>query len=62
MGHLPISGPDGPLAQLADCKLKTKRFFHINNSNPIWDEQSLAHRMIRDAGWDICHDGLVFEI
>ena len=62
MGHLPISGPDGPLAQLAHCKLKTKRFFHINNSNPIWDEQSLAHRTIRDAGWDICHDGLVLEI
>jgi pyrroloquinoline quinone biosynthesis protein B len=62
MGHLPISGTDGPITQLAHCKLKTKRFFHINNSNPIWDEQSLAHRTIRDAGWDICHDGLVFEI
>ena len=62
MGHLPISGTDGPIAQLAHCKLKTKRFFHINNSNPIWNEQSLAHRTIRDAGWDICHDGLVFEI
>jgi pyrroloquinoline quinone biosynthesis protein B len=62
MGHLPISGGDGPIAQLSHCKLKTKRFFHINNSNPIWDEQSLAHRTIRDAGWDICHDGLVFEI
>ncbi len=62
MGHLPISGTDGPIAQLAHCRLKTKRFFHINNSNPIWDEQSLAHRTIRDAGWDICHDGLVFEI
>ena len=62
MGHLPISGPDGPLAQLAHCKLKTKRFFHINNSNPIWDEQSPAYQTIRDAGWDICHDGLVLEI
>ena len=62
MGHLPISGTDGPIAQLAHCNLKTKRFFHINNSNPIWDEQSPAHRTIRDAGWDICHDGLVFEI
>lgn len=62
MGHLPISGTDGPIAQLAHCNLKTKRFFHINNSNPIWDEQSPAHRNIRDAGWDICHDGLVFEI
>ena len=62
MGHLPISGTDGPIVQLAHCNLKTKRFFHINNSNPIWDEQSLAHQTIRDAGWDICHDGLVFEI
>ena len=62
MGHLPISGTDGPIVQLAHCNLKTKRFFHINNSNPIWDEQSLAYRTIRDAGWDICHDGLGFEI
>ena len=62
MGHLPISGSDGPLARLAECPLQTKRFFHINNSNPIWDPQSDAYQRIRSAGWDICHDGLVLQI
>ena len=62
MGHLPISGSDGPLARLAECPLQTKRFFHINNSNPIWDPQSDAYRRIQSAGWDICHDGLVLQI
>ena len=62
MGHLPISGPDGPLVRLAECPLQTKRFFHINNSNPIWDPQSDAYQRIQGAGWDICHDGLVLQI
>ena len=62
MGHLPITGSDGPMVRLADCALKTKRFFHINNSNPIWDSQSEAYQTIRTAGWDICHDGLVLSI
>ena len=62
MGHLPISGTDGPIIRLAKCDLKTKRFFHINNSNPIWDDQSVAYKTIQNAGWDICHDGLVLEI
>ncbi len=62
MGHLPITGSDGPMVRLADCALKTKRFFHINNSNPIWDSQSEAYQTIQTAGWDICHDGLVLTI
>ena len=62
MGHLPISGADGPLIRLANCKLKSKRFFHINNSNPIWDKQSDAYHTIQSAGWDTCHDGLALTI
>lgn len=62
MGHLPISGTDGPIIRLANCHLKSKRFFHINNSNPIWDPQSDAYKTIHRAGWDICHDGLVLDI
>ena len=62
MGHLPISGADGPLIRLANCKLKSKRFFHINNSNPIWDKQSDAYQAIQIAGWDTCHDGLALTI
>ena len=62
MGHLPISGTDGPITRLAKCELKTKLFFHINNSNPIWDKTSEAYRAIQNASWDICHDGLVLKI
>ncbi|MGB1967273.1 MAG: pyrroloquinoline quinone biosynthesis protein B, partial [Litorivicinaceae bacterium] len=62
MGHLPISGADGPLIRLANCELKSKRFFHINNSNPIWDKQSDAYNTIQSAGWDTCHDGLALTI
>lgn len=62
MGHLPISGSDGSLAQLAECPLQTKHFFHINNSNPIWDPKSDAYQNIQRAGWDICYDGLVLQI
>ena len=58
MGHLPISGPDGSLAQLASLRRPRKVYIHINNTNPILDEDSAQHRQVRDAGWEIAEDGM----
>lgn len=62
MGHLPITAPDGPLIELAFAHSTRKLFFHINNTNPIWDTQSTAFRTIADAGWDVSHDGMVIPL
>jgi pyrroloquinoline quinone biosynthesis protein B len=62
MGHLPISGPGGSLERLAALRGPRKVFVHINNTNPILDEDSGAYRAVREAGWEVAHDGTTIEL
>jgi pyrroloquinoline quinone biosynthesis protein B len=62
MGHLPISGEKGLLRQLADLKTPNKFFIHINNTNPILDEDSPQYREVRAAGWEVALDGIEFNL
>jgi pyrroloquinoline quinone biosynthesis protein B len=62
IGHLPLSGADGLLAQ-CNVPIKGRRvLIHINNTNPILDEESPENREVRDAGWEIAYDGMSFEV
>jgi pyrroloquinoline quinone biosynthesis protein B len=58
MGHLPIDGPGGSLASLKDLSNIRKIYTHINNTNPILQEQSSERRAVEDAGWEVAWDGL----
>jgi pyrroloquinoline quinone biosynthesis protein B len=59
MGHRPLDGVDGMLALLAGLPPSTRKvLIHINNTNPILDEDSAEHRRVRDAGVEIAHDGM----
>jgi len=58
MGHLPVSGSGGSLEHLAALPRARKIYIHINNTNPILDEESMEHRMVRDAGWEVAWDGM----
>nr|WP_257031082.1 pyrroloquinoline quinone biosynthesis protein PqqB [Edaphobacter lichenicola] len=58
MGHLPIHGPEGSLATLKDLVSTRKIYTHINNTNPILQEQSSERRTVEDAGWEVAWDGL----
>ena len=62
MGHLPIGGPGGSLEQMASLKGPRKIYIHINNTNPMLDEESPQHRQAREAGWEIAEDGWEFEL
>jgi pyrroloquinoline quinone biosynthesis protein B len=62
MGHLPLSGECGSLAQLRGIQCARKIFFHINNTNPILDESSEAFAQVRDAGWEVAQDGMEIEV
>ena len=35
---------------------------HMNNTNPVLDEESLASRAVRDAGWEVAYDGMELEL
>ncbi len=62
MGHLPISGPGGTLERLAKITRPRKIYYHINNTNPILDEDSPEHRAVSEAGWEIAYDGMVVDL
>ncbi len=62
MGHMPVSGPDGSLTQLAQLERPRKVYIHVNNTNPILDEDSPEHRSVREAGWEVACDGMEFEL
>ena len=58
MGHLPLSGSDGLLAQFPAEAKSRKILVHMNNTNPILDEGSAEHRAVRDAGFEVAYDGM----
>jgi pyrroloquinoline quinone biosynthesis protein B len=62
MGHLPLSGPGGLLEQFPAGAKCRRVLVHINNTNPILDEDSLEHRAVLDAGFEIAYDGMEFEL
>jgi pyrroloquinoline quinone biosynthesis protein B len=62
IGHLPLSGPGGLLAQYPAKAKGRKVLIHINNTNPILDEDSAEHRAVLDAGFEIAYDGMELKI
>jgi len=62
MGHVPLSGRDGLLAQFPADSAARKILLHINNTNPILDETSAEHRAVLDAGFEIAYDGMEFTL
>jgi len=58
IGHLPLSGAGGLLEQFPANATGRKILIHINNTNPILDEDSPEHRAVLEAGFEIAYDGL----
>ena len=54
MGHHPVAETLPALAGLKTRKI----FIHINNTNPVLDEESEEFRKVRDAGWETAWDGM----
>ncbi len=59
MGHLPQQGEDGMLSWLAKLPARTRRILiHINNTNPILDEDGPQFAQLRAAGVEVAYDGM----
>jgi pyrroloquinoline quinone biosynthesis protein B len=58
MGHLPQSGPGGMLEALARLPAARKILIHINNTNPILDEESPERARLHEAGVEVAYDGM----
>jgi pyrroloquinoline quinone biosynthesis protein B len=62
MGHMPLSGSNGLLHQLPAVVNTRRVLIHLNNTNPVLDEESAANRAVRDAGWEVAYDGMEFTL
>lgn len=62
MAHLPVGGPGGSLARLADHRAGRRVYIHINNTNPILRDDSPERAAVEAAGWTVAHDGLEIEL
>ncbi len=62
MGHLPLSGAGGMLEALAACPRARKVLIHINNTNPILDEDSPERALLTAAGIEVAHDGMEISL
>jgi len=58
MGHIAMSGPKGSLAAWQDVDIARRIYVHINNSNPVLDENSRERGAVLAAGWEVGRDGL----
>jgi pyrroloquinoline quinone biosynthesis protein B len=62
MGHLHHAGPGGLLQRLAALNGPRKILTHINNTNPVLDEDSAEHAELRRAGVELAYDGMRLEL
>lgn len=62
IGHLPQAGAGGMLEHLARLPAATRRMLiHINNTNPILDEDSPERAQLHAQGVQVAEDGLEFQ-
>lgn len=58
MGHLPQFGTDGMIHVLDQIKKPRKILIHINNTNPILDDDSAERRELAAHGIEVSCDGM----
>lgn len=63
IGHLPQSGPGGMIEWMAKLPAETRRMLiHINNTNPILDEDSTERATLAGERIEVCEDGMSFVV
>lgn len=62
MGHLPQSGEAGMIAVLDSIGERRKVLIHINNTNPILDEDSEQRAILARHGIEVAFDGMEITI
>ncbi|AMO40728.1 coenzyme PQQ synthesis protein B [Acinetobacter sp. BEC1-S18-ESBL-01] len=62
MGHLYISGEGGSLSYLNQLRTPKKVLIHINNTNPILNENSSQFAELKANGVEVAYDGMQIEL
>ena len=63
MGHLPQSGTGGMIEWLDKLPDTTRKvLIHINNTNPILDEESAERKLLKEHGIEVAMDNLEIDL
>ena len=62
MGHLPQNGEGGMLQVLEGFPAQRKVLIHINNTNPILDEDSAERAELHRRGVEVAFDGMSIQL
>lgn len=62
MGHLALSEEQGLAALLASMPAQRKILIHINNTNPILNQESAEYRTLQHMGIEVSYDGMVIRV
>jgi len=62
MGHLPQAGEGGMIAVLDGVKARRKVLIHINNTNPILDDDSEQRALLARHGIEVAFDGMEISL
>ncbi len=62
MGHLPQSGPGGMIEVLDGLPAARKILIHINNTNPILDQDSPERAILDEHRIEVAFDGMSIEL
>ncbi|WP_072269887.1 pyrroloquinoline quinone biosynthesis protein PqqB, partial [Serratia marcescens] len=62
MGHLALAEEHGLAALLATLPARRKILIHINNTNPILNEDSVERQSLTAAGIEVSWDGMNIEL
>lgn len=58
IGHLPQSGAGGMIETMNKCHKPRKILIHINNTNPILDEDSEQRKILEESDIEVSFDGM----
>lgn len=58
IGHIPQSGKGGMMEVLAAYPQARRVLIHINNTNPILNEESPQRRELEASGIEVSYDGM----
>ena len=58
MGHMPVSGPGGTVEAFAALGVRRPILVHLNNTNPLLQDDSPQRATLAAAGWETAFDGM----
>ncbi len=62
MGHMPVNGEKGAIALLNDYNIDRKVLIHINNTNPVLNEDSSAYKALKKQDIELAYDGMEISL